>query len=750
MHTAGVVTRLVLFLCAAASISGPRLAAEEPKAQPPSLEDELIALLNTPVTTATRTAQSSGKAPATVVTVTADQIQKRAYRSLGEVLRDLPEFKVDNGYSVENYNAVSIRGVMGQYKFVILMDGNRIGSATNEIIPLLENFPVHFAKQVEVVYGPASALYGADAFTGIINIVTFKGEEAALQRNYRVSYGQDNQSDLALFWSSTLGSKLNLSVGAQNFSDDMPDMPKYYGDTYKGLSEALRTGIFNTVFGPKTVGIPYEKEYSQPIRANSLFLRLQQDNWSLSFFQNYSNVPSAINYAPPNALPNPSAHVAARTLGVSANHLGQITDSLSLQSTLTARKYQVDPASAFVNLFQPRIEPGYKYAASASFRIEEVLNWQANSSLGITSGFSYEDADATPWSANLASPVDPKKSISNQGILVPGAPIAADFYTIRSNTMGMFAQAQYTPAESWAFTLGARWDSDSRYGDSFNPRLGVVWTPTPKTTVKALYGTAFLAPSPYAAYRHYGGFYTTNGGATYQSDYWRLPNPGLKPEKAETLELNLRTFLTNSLSLTVTVHRGTYKDLHTPMADGGNTNLYNGQFKGWPVAYIEVTGNQGKQVNTGGNVQLDYLSHLAGKGKLNCFASYSFVDGKVEDATGFKSDIGNATPKMLRVGFDLTLGAFTLSPIYMKVGEQRAGAILPSAPSKRQEIPGYGELNLVAGYAFTRGWELFARITNALDGRYRNLNENAFSGGYEFDGVPQNPRRFAVGLKGRF
>lgn len=104
MQALGVLSRVAVVLCGAGLLSGPGLAAQETGAQA-SLADELIALLNTPVTTATRTAQSSGKAPATVVTVTADQIQKRAYRSLGEVLRDLPEFKVDNGYSVENYNA---------------------------------------------------------------------------------------------------------------------------------------------------------------------------------------------------------------------------------------------------------------------------------------------------------------------------------------------------------------------------------------------------------------------------------------------------------------------------------------------------------------------------------------------------------------------------------------------------------------------------------------------------------------------
>lgn len=181
-------------------LAGGGLAAQSTPPTPAAadLESELLALLNTPVTAASRQSESSGRAPATVVTVTADQILRRRYRSLGEVLRDLPEFKVDNGFSVEFYNTVSVRGVMGQYKFVILMDGNRIGAATNEVIPILENFPVHFAKQVEVVYGPASALYGADAFTGVINIVTWKGEEAMDRNHARLGGGEDLQGDHAL------------------------------------------------------------------------------------------------------------------------------------------------------------------------------------------------------------------------------------------------------------------------------------------------------------------------------------------------------------------------------------------------------------------------------------------------------------------------------------------------------------------------------------------------------------------------
>lgn len=728
-------------------LAGGGLAAQSTPPTPAAadLESELLALLNTPVTAASRQSESSGRAPATVVTVTADQILRRRYRSLGEVLRDLPEFKVDNGFSVEFYNTVSVRGVMGQYKFVILMDGNRIGAATNEVIPILENFPVHFAKQVEVVYGPASALYGADAFTGVINIVTWKGEEAMDRNHARLGGGEDLQGDHALAWTGRLGSA-HLTVAGQYYRDSQPDLPDAYPAAYAGLQEALDTGIFDTVFGTKVATIPYDPKYAQPIRANNAFLRLQHETWSVSLLQGWTRVPSAINYAPPNALPIEAAHVAARTLAVSMNHTMALAENLELQSTLTGRRYEVDPGSRFINLFHPNIEPGYKFASSQSWRLEEVVSWKPSARMTLTGGLSWETSDATPWGANLASPVDTDQSISNQGIYVVGAPIEADFYTVRSTTYGLFAQGQMSLAPTWTLTLGARYDRDSRYGDTFNPRAGIVWSPTANTTVKALYGSAFLAPSPYAAFRHYGGFYTLDGGTTYQSDYWRLPNPMLKPEKVDTLELSGRTMLTSFWSLSASLYQSTYKDLHTPMAD--NTGLYNGYFKGWPVAYIEITGNQGEQKNTGWNLQMDLLATL-GDGRLNAFAAYSHVDGEVTRPGLPDADIGYMTPSLLKVGADLTWGPWTASAILISAGTQRSNALRVDAPTKRETVKGYQEVNLSLGYQWNR-WEVFLKVQNALDERYRHLNENAFSGGYEFNGMPQNPRRISGGMRVRF
>ncbi len=137
-----------------------------------SLED----LQNLQVVSVTRSAQKSNDAPATVRIVTADQIRLRAYQSLLEVLQDQPDYKIETNNDPRWQHDVQTRGVFGMDKFIILLDGVRISSPTNDILPVMENYPVHLAKQIEIVYGPASAVYGADALSGVINIVTRKAE----------------------------------------------------------------------------------------------------------------------------------------------------------------------------------------------------------------------------------------------------------------------------------------------------------------------------------------------------------------------------------------------------------------------------------------------------------------------------------------------------------------------------------------------------------------------------------------------
>lgn len=212
-------------------------------------------LMNVSVVTPTKSIQKPGRAPATVLVVTSEQIRLRGYRNLAEVLNDLPDFMITDKSMPQFYNTASIRGVFGQDHFVILMDGVRISSPTNEPLPLLENFPIYLAKQIEVVYGPGSALYGADAMGGVINILT-RQPDGNEQIMASVTGGTQGYANANTVFNYKLKNDVTLTLAGQYSYDAQPDFSKIYKKEYDLTSH--KTGVFNTQYGPITPRVPSE------------------------------------------------------------------------------------------------------------------------------------------------------------------------------------------------------------------------------------------------------------------------------------------------------------------------------------------------------------------------------------------------------------------------------------------------------------------------------------------------------------
>jgi outer membrane receptor for ferrienterochelin and colicin len=115
-------------------------------------------LQNVKIVTASKTQMGADQVAATAFVVTEEQIRIRGYRSLLEVLADVPDVKIDDRAYSLNRNIITMRGIDGQEKFIVMLDGVRISSPTNETMAIMENYPVNLAKQIEIIFGPASAL----------------------------------------------------------------------------------------------------------------------------------------------------------------------------------------------------------------------------------------------------------------------------------------------------------------------------------------------------------------------------------------------------------------------------------------------------------------------------------------------------------------------------------------------------------------------------------------------------------------
>src|SRR5438128_3954139 len=180
-------------LLAATFLSAPALPAQEaaPPAKPGLLEKlaefhdfedlELDDLLNVTISIAAGRTQTLEEAPSIVSVVTDEDIRRMGARTLEEVLETVPGIEVltDN----LGRGRIVIRGVPGgltsgsSENVLVLFNGHRVnedisGGAT--IVNL--DFPVENIKKVEIIRGPGSALFGANAFLGVINIVTYNAD----------------------------------------------------------------------------------------------------------------------------------------------------------------------------------------------------------------------------------------------------------------------------------------------------------------------------------------------------------------------------------------------------------------------------------------------------------------------------------------------------------------------------------------------------------------------------------------------
>lgn len=160
----------------------PALAAQEEIE--PLLRLELDELAHVPVTTPSRHAQALWQAPAAVTVLDGQDLRRRGFRSLAEALAWVPGFHV-SGDGVGDYAVVrGVGGGQGAYgrTLKLMLDGQPLGIRSDASHFFgLELIPLGLVERVEIVRGPASALYGADAYLGVINIITRRTEFSRLQ-----------------------------------------------------------------------------------------------------------------------------------------------------------------------------------------------------------------------------------------------------------------------------------------------------------------------------------------------------------------------------------------------------------------------------------------------------------------------------------------------------------------------------------------------------------------------------------------
>ena len=179
--------------------------------------EELMNLKVDTVYAASKFQQGVNEAPASITIITSDQIEKNGYRTLSDVLQSVPGFYVTND---RNYSYVGMDGISRPTDYnthlLIMVDGHRVNDNifNGAYVGTEALVDVQLIKRIEIIRGPGSSLYGANAFLGVINIVTKRGrdlqgaevsEDAGSLQTYRerATYGQRYANGLELLLSET-------------------------------------------------------------------------------------------------------------------------------------------------------------------------------------------------------------------------------------------------------------------------------------------------------------------------------------------------------------------------------------------------------------------------------------------------------------------------------------------------------------------------------------------------------------------
>jgi outer membrane receptor for ferrienterochelin and colicins len=512
-----------------AAANGTDVAAE---AAPGDLAD-LERLLQTDITVASRTPEKLLQAPSSVTVFTQEEIRDLGVSSLEELLNFVPGFQATR--DVEQGTGYRL-GARGRSKYaseyvLLLVDGQRVNDLYTGGATLLDRLiAVENIQRVEVIRGPGSALYGSNAFLGVVSIVTRQGERSAQVRG-----GTLGSMEGAVNASASVG-EVAVDSFVKAFSDE--------GYRYRNVTDQF--GHSGDVVDPQR-GF----DVSGHLRWRGLTLsvrhteRVQEDFLTFGVLQRDS-----------------SEELTRRTM-VSARYELQPLERLAV--TLSARygrdrwdtQAELIPAGTQLapDVTLQQAFSGGPLLTAFSAALGADLSYQLAPSNLLQGGASYERAGILEV-ANVMThhPV----TLEYQGAFQRYDGALSFNETATRQVLGVYLQDRQEVADFLQLTAGVRFDVYDDFGSSLNPRLAAIFNLPFNGYVKALYGKAFRAPS-------YLEFYDKNNPVSFG-------NRNLRAEDIQTLELAYTQVLSN-LSATVTVFRNVLAnqiDFGAPIDDPNN------------------------------------------------------------------------------------------------------------------------------------------------------------------------------------
>ncbi|MEW6353410.1 MAG: TonB-dependent receptor, partial [Pseudomonadota bacterium] len=523
--------------------------------------------------------------------------------------------------------------------------------------------PVKNIARIEVMRGPGSALFGADAFAGTINIITKTAQDIdGIQTGVRA--GSFDTKDAWL-----------LHGGKWAGFDTAFSLELHSTDGHKEVIDADALSIAKSPFNASASLAP------GPVsnRRDTLDTRLDlsRGDWRLRLgYQGRYNVG---NGAGVSQVLDPQGRGDSDRYNADLTYHNPIftkdwdvTAQLSYFSTTQITKLTLYPPGARAGFPDGVLANPDVYERHWRFSLSGLYTGIQNHRINLGAGVNYSDLYKTRETKNFGPP-----GLTPLGSVVDVTDTAPFLRPHKRDVYYALVQDEWAFAPDWALTAGARWDHYSDFGDTINPRLALVWQTRFDLTTKLLYGRAFRAPS-------FAELYNINNPV-------QLGNPSLTPEVINTTELVFDYRPLSDLRSKLSLFRYKMNDIIRFTPDPGATT--------------STARNTGSQTGYGFELEGDWKASSS----LRLRGNYSFQLSE-DNSTG--TDAGNAPHHHVFAGAD-----WKFMPNWIVGGQLNwVGARKRASGDTRPAINNYMTIDTILRYKEKGSpWAAAFSVHNLLD-----------------------------------
>lgn len=502
------------------------------------------------ISIATGSATAIEQAPATASVITAAEIQAMGARNLDDILEMVPGLHVSLSSLSRLDSVYSIRGIHTGFnaQVLLLINGEPLQNALQGGRPTLLRLSAANIERVEVIRGPGSAIYGADAYAGVINVVT-RDTYPVKHARAGIRVGSFDSREL---WASTADSWNDWNLSA-HFAYQESD-----GDQERIVERDLQT-MLDEIFGTQVSLAPGALATGY----QNLDLRLRAANASTQASLWYWQSRDAqVGAGGAQALD----HFGSDDIGLWKLDVGHSLNSANehWQHSINASYMRYEIKSHF-KLFPSGSLLPIGADGNLDFAAPQGLVLFSEGLIGKPGGV---DSDAhVYWVSNYTGfehhrwrialgyryqALDNRESKNfGPGILDGSEGVVDGTLTDVTGTEFIYlpdsrrrlyylsVQDEWQFAPRWMLTAGLRHDHYEDVGNTTNPRVALVWATNDRLTTKVLYGSAFRAPSI--------------SELGFINNPVSLGNQALEPERIDTYELSFNLRLTEHLQSNLTL-----------------------------------------------------------------------------------------------------------------------------------------------------------------------------------------------------